>query len=439
MVKILGVGLLAALIGFAAVSDWQSLLGICLAGFWLFVAALILYRREKQQVDGRWWSRILVAGLLVRVLAAFLHLAVGLSFYRGESDFFEYHSSAVNQAERFLKGHLIHIEHTERKTEFRPIEHLYGLSIFLVGPGIVGMVLFSALIGFIGCYLFLRAFRLEFPFDKDTRFLALALFFLPSVAFWGGYPGKDPWILLFLGWISYSFVRLLQSFRISHLLGIGLSLSGLILIRWPVGGVAALALGVTWLLKRAKGPAAILRPIGFAICPFLVVFILSYMGSFYIPQAISLISDLSSFLEISAETAALVHKGYAYGGSARAVEIAEGSLGGVLRYLPQGAFAFLFRPMIFEAHHGLAVAAALEATLFLALIVWRWRSLVVAIRLAFTKPFIGFCALTFIGLTAILAVESNFGTIVRHRAMVLPFLLILISVPSSRKDGREIS
>jgi len=433
MVKILSVGLLAALIGFAAVSDWQSLLGVSLAGFWALVAGVLLYRREKQKVDGRWWSRVLVAGLLVRLFAAFLHLAVGLWFYRGESDFFEYHRSGVDQAVRFLKGELIYIEHSERKSEFRLLEHLYGLTTFLVGPGVVGMVLFSAMLGFIGCYLFLQAFRVEFSHGKDTRFLALALFFLPSVAFWGSYPGKDTWILFLLGWLAYSYARLLQTFRVGYVLAIALSLSGLILIRWPVGGIAALAVGVPWLLKAGRGPAAILRPIGFAVCPFVAAFILSYIGSFIVPRSISLVKDLGLFLDISAETAALVHKGYAYGGSARAVEITDRSLGGLLHYLPQGAFAFLFRPMIFEAHHALAIAAALEATLFLGLIVWKWRSLLATMRLAFKRPFVGYCVLTFVGLTVILAVESNFGAIVRHRAMVLPFLLIMLAVPSGHR------
>jgi hypothetical protein len=149
------------------------------------------------------------------------------------------------------------------------------------------------------------------------------------------------------------------------------------------------------------------------------------------------VKDLGAFLDVSAETAALVHKGYSYGGSARAIEITDRSLAGVLNYLPSGSFAFLFRPMIFEAHHSLAVFAALEATFFLGLIVWRWRSLVAAVRLAFSRPFIGFCALTFILLISILAVETNFGTIVRHRAMVLPFLLTMLAVPSNHRVRGE--
>jgi hypothetical protein len=94
--------------------------------------------------------------------------------------------------------------------------------------------------------------------------------------------------------------------------------------------------------------------------------------------------------------------------------------------------------MIFEAHHSLALFAAFEATFFLGLIIWRWRSLVAAVRLVFSRPLIGFCALTFVSLVSILAVESNFGTIVRHRAMVLPFLLIMLAVPPNRRrEGGE--
>jgi len=439
MLIVFGLGVLATLIGFAAASDWKSVLGVSLAGFWAFVAGLVLYRREKQQVDGRWWSRMLVAGLAVRLLAAFLHLAIGLWFYRGEADFLSYHRSGTNVAERILQGELI-VFHTSRsydKLEFRLIEYLVGLSYLLVGPGLVGMVLLFAVVGFIGIYLFLRAFRLEFPYGKDTRLLALGLLFLPSLAFWGSYPGKDSWMLLFLGWLTYSFTRLLHKFHSGSLVGVVVSLVGLALLRWPVAGMAALAMGAVWLLRPWKSPAAILRPIELAAYPLVVVAVLAYMGSFFLPRPMGLMIDPLSYVEAATERSVLFHEGYAGGGSARRVEIVDKSVGGILRYLPKGAFAFLFRPMVFEAHHGLALAAALEAAFFLALIIWRWRSLVAAIRMGFSTPFIGFCAVIFIALTAMLALEINFGIIVRHRAMVLPFLLILMAVPSRRKARQD--
>lgn len=438
MVNTLGVGLLAVGIGFAATSDWESVLGIGLGGFWAFVVGLILYRREKQQVDGNWWGRVTVAGLIVRLLAALLHLAVGFWFYGGVSDFISYHQAGVTMAGRFLRGDLIHIETARGIIQFRLLEHLLGLFTFMVGPGIVGMALLCAVVGFIGIYLFLQAFRLEFPYGKDTRFFALALFFLPSMAFWGTYPGKDPWILLFLGWLSYSFTLVLRRFRIRYLLGIVVSLAGLTLLRWPVAGLAALTLAVTWLLKSWKGPAMILRPIGLAVSPLVVVGILTYMGLFFPTKPASLINDPVAFLDDIAQHGVLFHMGYTgEAASSRSVEITDRSLGGILRYLPQGAFAFLFRPMIFEAHHLLAVAAALEATFFLALILLRWRNLAAVMRLAFIVPFIAYSVAIFIGLTVMLALEVNFGAIVRHRAMVLPFLLIMLAIPFERKKPGE--
>ncbi|MFQ5903284.1 MAG: hypothetical protein ACE5JO_06300, partial [Candidatus Binatia bacterium] len=296
MVVMFGIGVLAALVGLAATSDWKSLLGLSLAGFWFLVAGLVLYRREKQQVDGHWWGRILVAGLLVRLPAAFLHLAVAFWFYRGETDFLEYHRAGGTMVQQWLEGKVdsvsdsllplwgfIYVHVTPAKTELRLMEHLTGLSNFLVGPGLVGMVILFALVGFIGCYLFLRAFRLEFPYGKDTRFLALGLFFLPSLAFWGSYPGKDAWMLLFLGCVSYSFSSLLKRFHVGHLLGIVASLMGIALLRGPLAGILVLTMGASWLLKRWKGPAAILRPTTFIVYPFAVVVVFMYIGSSLLP------------------------------------------------------------------------------------------------------------------------------------------------------------
>jgi len=102
-------------------------------------------------------------------------------------------------------------------------------------------------------------------------------------------------------------------------------------------------------------------------------------------------------------------------------------------------FTFLFRPYIFEAHNSMALAAALESTLILILVLYRVKSLFAAIGCFFTRPFVAFCTITFLLLTAILSVEANFGVIVRHRSMVLPFLLILLAVPRKNKLSRLIA
>ncbi len=151
----------------------------------------------------------------------------------------------------------------------------------------------------------------------------------------------------------------------------------------------------------------------------------------------------ASLIEAALEVGMYKHAGLSTdplaGGSSLAIGIASPTAGATLGYLPLGMFTFLFRPLVFEAHHALALAAALESTFFLVLVLWRYRSLIAAVKSIFTRPFIGFCAITFSLLTAMLSLESNFGVIVRHRTMVLPFLLILLAVPRKSKRSGQIA
>jgi len=366
---------------------------------------------------------------------AFVHLAVGFWLYERQLDFPGNNSIGISVGQNFFQGRL----------GDTVINNLMGFLYILAGPGIAGMVLLSGLIGFLGSYLFLRAFDLEFPSDgrRDKRFLALGLFLLPSLGFWAILLGKDSWIFFFLGWASYAFVNLLKKIRLRHLVGLLLSTGAITLIRPPVGAIMAFAVGGAWLVKGSqKGPAAIFRPLRFAIYPVVIIVISTGILSSYLNLYERLVSE-ASFFQFALEVGLYKHRGLSTdptaGGSSLAIGIAEPTVGGVLGYLPLGMFTFLFRPLIFEAHHALALAAALESTFILALVLWRLRSLVAAVKSVFTRPFVVFCLAIFIPLTAALSLETNFGVIVRHRTMVLPFLLILLAVPRKNKPSWQIA
>ncbi len=214
------------------------------------------------------------------------------------------------------------------------------------------------------------------------------------------------------------------------------------LIRPPVGAILAFAVGCAWLLKRGqKGPAAILRPLRLVIYPLVIAGITIAILSAYLAPYRSLVVNVS-LSDAAIRTGIGIHEGLSTdtqaAGSSFTTGITEPSVRGILKYLPFGMFTFLFRPLIFEAHHVMALAAALESTFFLILVLWRFRNLTTAVKSVFIRPFVAFCAITFFLLTAMLSLESNFGVIVRHRTMVLPFLLILLAVPSNYKRRRSI-
>ena len=68
------------------------------------------------------------------------------------------------------------------------------------------------------------------------------------------------------------------------------------------------------------------------------------------------------------------------------MQIEDPTVGAAARYLPQALLTFYFRPHIFEAHNAIAVMAALDSTLLLMVMPWRWRNLVTAVRAAPRRP-----------------------------------------------------
>ena len=241
------VAVLSVTIGYFSVQDPESVQGICMAGFWAWIVATCIYVFKKRDVYGAWLTRVILLGLIARFVMAFVHLAVGFWFYKGAVDFPGYHATAVYVGRGLLQGRLTETRGLDLGT--RVTEHLSGLFYLLSGPGIVGMFLLSGVIGFLGSYLFLRAFETEFPGaqGKERRFLALSLFFLPSLTYWAILLGKDSWIFFFLGCLSLSFVKIQHKFRLRYLLGLGVGLLGVTFIRFPVGAILVFAVSKeTW-------------------------------------------------------------------------------------------------------------------------------------------------------------------------------------------------
>lgn len=429
-------------IGYAAVYYPETLLGTALTVFWGAIFVWIFRRVVWSRLGDRWLTSVVGTGLLIRIPIVLAHLTVGFLIFRLSLDFPVYFAHGVRLAEALLAGNLGEFFDMEFTLTLGTaiVWRLLALTYFLVGPSLEGMFLFSGLIGFLGGYLFLRAFQAEFPLYREARFLALSLFFFPSLAFWTSLLGKESWMFFFLGLTTYALVHTLKAWRLRHVLALILSVVFATLIRPPIGialagaAAGALLLGLHSRLPR-QGHAAILRPAGHILFGT-VILVAAMAGITYFRSSAGreLLPVGEGFLELAARKHADLVQESARRGVLMPVVLTDDTIGGFLRFLPRGMFGFLFRPFLFEAHNFLAVIAAVDATLLGLLVLWRWKHLLAAIRAAFSRPFVVFCWTVVLMFTAILSFEANFGVMVRHRSMVLAFLFILLAIPRPRRS-----
>jgi len=437
------VALLSVLIGCLSAFYPESIFDVILPMFWAFVLVLGLYHRGQRSRDETWLKIAVFGGLLMRLPMVLAHLAMGFWIYKGELDFLAYFSSVVMRGQQVLVGNFESFEVPDLSSAAsgrNVVTELFTLSYFLVGPSLPGVLLVAGAIGFLGSYFFLRAFQVQFPSCRETRFLAVSLFLFPSLAFWTSVIGKDSIMIFFLGLATYSLAHVLKAPRVHHVLGVVGSLTFITLIRAPVGLVLTFAIGISLVFAFHNRAVPILRPVVFAIVSLAVVGAIAVV-SVSMRQYSAIMSEEASLTDNLVSLAVFKHVGLSQdptaGGSSLPTLIQDPSGSGFWKVLPQTVFTFLFRPLVFEAHNIVAFVAAIESTFLFVLVLFRWRYLLGALRSVRSRPFSSFCFIAFLVLTVGLSFEANFGVIVRHRTMVLPFLFMLMAVPLAKRKSRE--
>jgi cell division septum initiation protein DivIVA len=102
---------------------------------------------------------------------------------------------------------------------------------------------------------------------------------------------------------------------------------------------------------------------------------------------------------------------------------------------PVGIVTVLFRPLIFEAHNLQTLLTALEGTFLILLTLVRIPWAIAALRSWRRQPYVVF-ALLFAGMFVVaFSGVANFGLLARERAQLLPFYLVLFSIPPRKEQA----
>ena len=267
---------------------------------------------------------------------------------------------------------------------------------------------------------FLRIFPLAY------KKLAIAVFFLPSVFFWGSGLMKDSLCIGALGWTFYGFYHVFiakkntRTAAIMGAIGIYILVSAKIYIL-----LSFMPPALFWVFNENSNKirSASLRML---LKPLFIILgaAAAYFGAINLTAGDERF-DVENIGERSKITKDYLSS-YVASGSAYDIGNLDGSLTSIVQVAPKAVFITLFRPFLFEARNPVMLLSALEAGLFLYLTI----SLIYktgffkSLRLIASEPILTFCFLFAIILAIGVGTTSgNFGTLVRYKIPLMPFYL----------------
>jgi hypothetical protein len=286
--------------------------------------------------------------------------------------------------------------------------------------------LFFALISFSGMWAMYLTFLKLYP--RLHKEFAIAVFFLPSVFFWGSGLMKDTLTIGALGWLFFGFYRgaIEKKKIISSLIIILISAFVIKSVKVYVL-LAFLPPALLWIF--AENSTRIRnRGVRLLIMPLLISMgaVAAYFGTTKLTEGDVRydIDNIGERTKINAEY--LYYQTLSQNGSAYHIGDFDGSIGSMLKVAPQAVIVSLFRPFLWEVRNPVMLLSALEALLFLYLtvmIIFR-TGLLQSLKFVTSKPIVTFCFVYSLVLAFAVGTNSfNFGTLVRYKIPLMPFYL----------------
>jgi hypothetical protein len=294
--------------------------------------------------------------------------------------------------------------------------------------------LFFALVSFSGIWAMYMTFAKIRPILYKE--LAVAVFFIPSVFFWGSGLMKDSLCLGALGWIFYAFYRgAIEKRDILRCLIIGALAAFPIVATKIYILLAFLPPALLWVVNennariRNSTVRLVVKPLFFAVGGGLAFFATTRL------TAGDARFDLNKIGERSKITSEYLYQvSVAQQGSAYNLGTLDGTLSGMVKLAPQAIFVSLFRPFLWEARNPVMLLSAMEATYF----IWFTISILYkngvlrTLRLIGTTPVLTLCfVFSLIFAFAVGTSTSNFGTLVRYKIPLMPFYLCGLLITQS--------
>jgi hypothetical protein len=339
-------------------------------------------------------------------------------FYGGVADFNAYHNEGAQLAVQFSHG--TYKLPPGRIVGLEFVKIITGAIYTVTGISELAATFVYAFIGFLGLFLFYRAFCIAFPGGSRRRYAAF-IFLWPTVLFWTSAISKDALMALALGASAYGAARVLRSLPLGFTIVAAGSMLGILVRPWmPLMFCAGLA--CAYAVRRPKRPTASSRIVKFAALALLLVFGLFLAGRTSSALRVESL-NASTVNQVLNRTTAI--------GAANRGKYGNGSHFAISRNplkFPISAFTVLFRPLPFEASGVTSLGASMESLILLGIVYLAFRpALIPAARNFFREPYVVLIAAYLLLGVFVFSAISDFGDLVRQRAQMLPFLFMLLA------------
>jgi hypothetical protein len=406
----------------------------------LLIYGMAFWMRPK--VTNKVNKKYFIPALTLKLMGA---IALGLiyQFYYGGGDTFNYFSQAKIVAQAFYDSPSAGLKLLLSNGEYDPLTFKYSSRMYWYDAsteffiikigGIFGalgfktytvIALFFAFTSFTGMWAMFRVFFNLYP-HLHKQF-AIAIFFLPSVFFWGSGLMKDSITIGALGWLFYGFYttfiekrNIIKSALITFIAAYVIySVKVYILLSF-------LPPALFWVFiennNKIKNAAirALAKPV-FIVVGLLVAFI----GATTLTEGDERydLDKIGERTRINSEYLTT----QVYTGSAYNIGTFDGSITSMVKVAPQAIIVALYRPFLWEVRNPLMLISALEATLlvYLTLRFFFKTGFIKTLKLIGSKPILTFCmAFSLVLAFGVGTNSGNFGTLVRYKIPLMPFYL----------------
>ncbi|PIQ20080.1 MAG: hypothetical protein COW65_17090 [Cytophagales bacterium CG18_big_fil_WC_8_21_14_2_50_42_9] len=291
------------------------------------------------------------------------------------------------------------------------------------------IAIFFAFLSFTGMWALYITFLDMYP--SLHRKFAIAIFFLPSVFFWGSGLMKDSLTIGALGWLFYGFYfATIKKKNILKSVIIGFLAAYVVYTVKVYVLLSFLPPAIFWVFtensRKIKNALLrnLLKPVFIG-----VGLVMAYFGATNLTEGDARY-DVNKIAERSRINNAYLSQQMA-SGSAYNIGVYDGSLSSIITVGPQAIVVSLYRPFLFEVRNPLMLLSAIEASIFIyftVLFIYKV-GFFKTIKFIRSKPVLTFCMIfSFVLAFAVGTNSGNFGSLVRYKIPLMPFYLAALFI-----------